>query len=135
MTSGLPKMTRTISKLANELGINIETVRFYERRGMIEQPLKPDLGYRHYPNETVNRIRFIKRAQELGFTLEEIANLLSLEDRPCSQVQELAEHKLGAVRDKMADLRRLETALNTLLLQCHSNQDDSHCPIIDSLQP
>ena len=120
MTSVSLEKKRTISKLANELGINIETVRFYERRGMIEQPLKPDLGYRHYPNETVNRIRFIKRAKELGFTLEEIANLLSLEDRPCSQVQELAEHKLGAVRDKMADLRRLETALNTLLLQCHT---------------
>ena len=128
-------MTRTISKVAEELAINIETVRFYERRGLIPQPPKPGLGYRHYPGETVNRIRFIKRAQELGFTLEEIANLLSLNDRPCAQVQELAEYKLSAVKEKMADLRRLEKALKVLLVQCHSNDDDSHCPIIDSLQP
>lgn len=128
-------MTRTISKVAKALDINIETVRFYERRGLIDQPNKPALGYRHYPDETVNRIRFIKRAQELGFTLEEIANLLSLNDRPCSQVQELAEHKLSAVKEKMADLRRLEKALKSLLAQCHSNDDETHCPIIDSLQP
>ncbi len=128
-------MTRTISKVAEELAINIETVRFYERRGLIQQPPKPELGYRHYASETVNRIRFIKRAQELGFTLEEIANLLSLNDRPCAQVQELAEYKLSAVKEKMADLRRLEKALKVLLVQCHSNDDDSHCPIIDSLQP
>ncbi len=127
-------MTRTISKVAKALDINIETVRFYERRGLIDQPNKPALGYRHYPDETVNRIRFIKRAQELGFTLEEIANLLSLNDRPCSQVQELAEHKLSAVKEKMADLRRLEKALKSLLAQCHSNDDETHCPIIDSLQ-
>ena len=128
-------MTRTISKVAKELEINIETVRFYERRGLIEQPPKPELGYRDYPDETVNRIRFIKRSQELGFTLDEIANLLSLNDRPCGQVQELAEHKLAAVKEKMTDLRRLEKALKGLLTQCRNNDDDSHCPIIDSLQP
>ena len=128
-------MTRTISKLAKALGVNVETIRFYERQGLIDQPNKPETGYRHYPDETVNRIRFIKRAQGLGFTLDEIANLLSLNDRPCGQVQELAEHKLSAVKEKMADLRRLEKALNALLKQCRSNDDDSHCPIIDSLLP
>lgn len=128
-------MTRTISKVAKTLDINIETIRFYERRGLIQQPLKPEVGYRHYPDDTVNRIRFIKRAQELGFTLEEIDHLLSLDGRPCSQVQNLAEHKLSAVREKMANLRRLEKALNELLGQCHSNDDENHCPVIDSLQP
>lgn len=128
-------MSRTISKVAKQLDINIETVRFYERQGLIQQPLKPEIGYRHYPDATLNRIRFIKRAKELGFTLEEIANLLSLDHSPCSQVQDLAEHKLNAVKQKMADLRRLETALKTLLVQCHNNDDESHCPIIDSLQP
>tara|TARA_R110002096_G_scaffold152824_6_gene316094 strand:+ start:13934 stop:14320 length:387 start_codon:yes stop_codon:yes gene_type:complete len=128
-------MAQTISKVAKALAINVETVRFYERRGLIEQPAKPELGYRHYPDDTINRIRFIKRSQELGFTLDEIANLLNLNDSPCVQVQELAEHKLAAVKEKMADLRRLEKALKALLLQCHSNEDDSHCPIIDSLQP
>tara|TARA_B110000211_G_C14092839_1_gene560252 strand:+ start:2286 stop:2672 length:387 start_codon:yes stop_codon:yes gene_type:complete len=128
-------MTNTISKVASELGINIETVRFYERRGLIDQPIKPEVGYRHYPDDTVNRIRFIKRSQELGFTLDEIANLLSLNDKPCSQVQELAEQKLSAVKEKMADLQRLEKALNGLLVQCNNNEDDNRCPIIESLQP
>ncbi len=68
-------MTRTISKLAKELGVNVETIRFYERRGLISQPEKPETGYRHYSDDVRSRIRFIKRAQGLGFTLEEIANL------------------------------------------------------------
>ena len=128
-------MVRTISKVAKELGISIETVRFYERRGLIDQPIKPAHGYRDYPADTLNRIRFIKRSQELGFTLDEIVNLLDLNDRPCGQVQELAEHKLSAVKEKMKDLRRLDKALKGLLQQCKSNQDDRCCPIIDSLRP
>ncbi len=128
-------MTRTISHLAGELNINVETIRFYERKALIQQPPKPDVGYRHYPDETVNRIRFIKRAQELGFTLEEVSRLLSLEDFPCSDVQALAENKLEAVQAKMRDLRRLESALKALLLQCKTNEDETRCPIIDSLQP
>ncbi len=128
-------MVRTISKVAKELGISIETVRFYERRGLIDQPIKPAHGYRDYPADTLNRIRFIKRSQELGFTLDEIVNLLDLNDRPCGQVQELAEHKLSAVQEKMKDLRRLDKALKGLLQQCKSNQDDLRCPIIDSLRP
>ncbi|GAB1259704.1 Hg(II)-responsive transcriptional regulator [Teredinibacter haidensis] len=128
-------MTRTISRLAKELGVNIETIRFYERKGLIQQPPKPTTGYRHYPSETVNRIHFIKRAQELGFTLDEIVHLLSLEDSPCSEVQTLANNKLEKVRSKILDLRRLENALEVLLSQCHENDDKSHCPIIDSLQP
>jgi len=128
-------MTQTISKVAKALNINLETIRFYERRGLIEQPSKPTNGYRHYPNETLNRIHFIKRAQELGFTLKEIANLLSLNDHPCHEVQELAQQKLGAVREKMLALQRLETALEALLTQCHNNHDEQNCPIIDALQP
>ena len=128
-------VARTISKVAKELGINIESIRFYERRGLIQQPPKPEQGYRHYPEETVNRIRFIKRSQELGFTLDEIVHLVQLNDQPCGQVQELAEHKLTTVQEKIANLRHLEQALIELVAQCHSNQDDNHCPIIDSLQP
>ncbi len=128
-------MVKTISKVAKELGVNIETIRFYERRGLIAQPVKPRQGYRHYPDETIERIRFIRRSQDLGFTLEEIIHLLALNDSPCHQVQELAEHKLHTVKSKMKDLRRLEQSLKKLLAQCKSNQDDSYCPIIDSLQP
>jgi len=126
-------MNRTIGKLANELGVNIETIRFYERKGLIQQPLRPEQGYRHYPDESLNRIRFIKQAQGLGFTLEEIAHLLSLHDNPCGQVQELAEKKLVNVKNKITDLLKLEKALNGLLSQCQSNRDNTHCPIIESL--
>lgn len=128
-------MTKTISKVAKELEINIETVRFYERRGLIKQPIKPDVGYRHYPQETINRIRFIKRAQELGFTLNEITNLLNLNDNPCHQVQDLAELKLQTVRKKKDDLCCLEKVLMEQLAQCQKNNDEQYCPIIDALQP
>jgi MerR family mercuric resistance operon transcriptional regulator len=128
-------MQRTISKVAKELDINVETVRFYERKNLIQQPKKPVQGYRHYPDETLNRIRFIKRAQELGFTLEEIANLLTLNDKPCKTVQQLAEQKLGAVQKKIADLNLLSNSLQSLLSQFESNDDDAHCPIIDSFEP
>ncbi|GAB2190035.1 Hg(II)-responsive transcriptional regulator [Sessilibacter sp. MAH2] len=128
-------MKRTISRVAKELNVNVETIRFYERKSLIEQPPKPKDGYRHYPDETVDRIHFIKRAQELGFTLDEVSRLLSLEDSPCSEVQELAENKLEAVQAKMKDLRRLENALKALLAQCNENENQAHCPIINSLQP
>ncbi|MGN5117818.1 Hg(II)-responsive transcriptional regulator [Aeromonas sp. 55A] len=125
----------TIGKLAEQASINIETVRYYERRGLIEKPEKPHLGYRLYPLATLNRIKFIKRSQDLGFTLEEISNLLSLNDTPCIEVQEMTLHKLASVKAKIAGLRRLETVLTELLNECNSNTNQSHCPIIDSLLP
>lgn len=128
-------MSGTISKIAKQIGINTETVRFYERKGLIKQPVKPLQGYRIYPVETVNRIRFIKRSQELGFTLHEIEGLLSLSDRPCQQVEKLAQKKLIAVQAKQADLQLLENALLEHISQCQRNNDDTYCPIIDSLQP
>ncbi|MBB1350350.1 MULTISPECIES: Hg(II)-responsive transcriptional regulator [Pseudoalteromonas] len=128
-------MSRTISKIAKKIGINIETVRFYERKGLIKQPVKPLQGYRQYSTETVNRIRFIRRSQELGFTLSEIEGLLSLNDSPCNQVEELAKKKLVAIQTKQADLLLLEKALLEHIGQCQSNEDDTCCPIIDSLQP
>lgn len=130
----MKQMARTISKLAKELGINVETIRFYERIGLIDQPSKPTTGYRHYSDQILDRIRFIKRAQELGFTLEEVTNLLVLNDQPCDKVQKLAEKKLSTVRVKIKDLRKLETALDNLLDECRSNDDSSHCPVIESLQ-
>ena len=125
----------TISQLAKSAGVNVETIRYYERRGLIEQPDKPAEGYRRYPETTLNRIRFIKRAQELGFSLEEITNLLALGESHCSEVQELAEGKLVSVRAKINDLRRLERVLEDLIAQCRSNPDNTACPIVESLQP
>jgi len=128
-------LERTIGELAKVASVNVETIRYYERRGLIEQPVKPEQGYRTYSRETLVRILFIKRAQELGFTLEEIANLLSLGDAHCLEVQEMAEGKLASVRAKIADLRRLETVLDNLVIQCRTNPDQSHCPIVESLLP
>ncbi len=125
----------TIGSLAKTLGITVETIRFYERKGLVQQPPKPAQGYRNYTNDAAERIRFVKRAQELGFTLVEIKHLLSLEDSRCGEIQSLAERKLQTVQIKLRDLTRLESALQTLLSQCSENDDKSNCPIIDSLQP
>lgn len=125
----------TIGQLAKAAGVNVETIRYYERQGLITQPPKPAQGYRTYPKATLARILFIKRAQELGFTLEEIANLLVLGESHCSEVQELAEGKLVSVRAKINDLCRLERVLEDLVTQCRSNPDNTACPIVESLQP
>ncbi|ALZ74782.1 Hg(II)-responsive transcriptional regulator [Rheinheimera sp. F8] len=125
----------TIGQLANAAVVNVETIRYYERRGLVEQPGKPTQGFRRYPVTTLNRLRFIKRAQELGFTLEEIHHLLTLNDTPCQGVQDVATLKLANVRSKIADLQSLELVLHHLLNQCASNPDQTHCPIIESLQP
>ncbi len=129
------QQTFSIGQLAAAAGVNIETVRYYTRRGLIEQPTKPKHGYRVYPRPTLKRILFIKRAQELGFTLAEIANLLALEGTPCREVQEMARQKLVGVSAKIADLSRLASVLDELIARCESNQDQTHCPIIDSLLP
>ena len=125
----------TIGQLAKAAEVNVETIRYYERRGLISQPPKPAEGYRTYPQTTLARILFIKRAQELGFTLGEINNLLSLGESHCSEVQELAEAKLASVREKINDLHRLEQVLEELVTQCRTNPDNAACPIVESLQP
>ena len=125
----------SIGQLAKAAEVNVETIRYYERRGLITQPPKPVQGYRTYTKATLARILFIKRAQELGFTLEEIENLLVLGESHCSEVQELAESKLVSVRSKINDLCRLERVLEGLVTQCRSNPDNTACPIVESLQP
>lgn len=128
-------MNYRIGQLAKAASVNIETIRYYERQGLIEQPPKPANGLRLYPQITLTRIRFIKRAQELGFTLKEIEHLMALNTAPCGQVQKLAEDKLSSVQGKIADLERLAHVLKALLAQCRINPDEAHCPIIDTLQP
>ncbi|GIC78689.1 Hg(II)-responsive transcriptional regulator [Moritella sp. F3] len=124
-----------IGKLANLANVNIETIRYYERIGLIEQPVTPEQGYREYPDKTLERVQFIKRSQELGFTLNEVANLLLLGEENCFSVQEIAEKKLANVREKLADLKRLENVLANLVTQCRCNNTDSACPIVESLLP
>ncbi len=130
--------TMTISKAATQAGIGIETVRFYERRGLIDQPLKPAAGgFRDYPQETVSRLRFIREAQELGFSLDEIADLLSLRADPkanCAQVQRRAEAKLAEVNRKVERLQNIGTALERLIEACPGKGALGACSIIETLE-
>lgn len=123
---------KTIGKLAKELGINVETVRFYERKGLIVQPLKPDSGYRIYGNTQFNQLKFILKAKALGFTLDEVASLMSMSGN-CADVESMGLHKLKLIREKIADLQRLEKVIQDMTISCKTNQDPNFCPIINSL--
>jgi len=126
-------MGLTIGKLANKANISVETIRYYERRGLIKRPVKPEIGYRQYENESLQRLLFIKKAKTLGFSLDEIGNLLVLSEGHCADVQSLARQKLIGIKTKVKDLQRLEHVLEDLVSQCNNNIDAAHCPIINTL--
>ena len=125
----------TISQLAKSAGVNVETIRYYERKKLIEQPEKPEQGYRQYPEESLTKVVFIKRAQHLGFTLSEINSLIKLSSGSCGEVQHLAQQKLEVVKAKIDDLIQLENSLKHLIASCQANPDMANCPIIDALVP
>lgn len=126
--------TFTIGRLAKQAGVNVETVRYYQRRGLLDQPDKPLDGARRYPETAVERIRFIKRAQALGFTLEEISVLLRLDEaRACAETRELAVRKLAVIESKLADLTAMRDVLKELVHQCDEGAGQTPCPIIRSL--
>jgi MerR family mercuric resistance operon transcriptional regulator len=125
----------TIGKAAHEAGVNIETVRFYERRRLIERPPKGE-GYRVYSRDHVARIRFVKEAQQIGFSLAEIKELLALRADPnadCSAVQQQAIAKQQEVRRKIEQLREIDAALETLIAACPGQGALQCCSIIDAL--
>lgn len=124
----------TIGRLAEEAGVNVETIRYYQRRGLLQEPDKPTRGYRRYEGGAVNRVRFIKRAQVLGFTLEEIASLLELDDvHACAETRALAARKLQSIERKLADLDAMRKALTGLVGQCDAGAARGVCPIIQAL--
>ena len=129
----MTKEKLTISKLAKLCGIGVETVRYYQRIGLIEEPVKPISGYRSYPGETARKLKFIQRAKELGFTLAEIKELLLLDGGDCQQTQEIASQKLKLIRQKIKYLQIMSATLEELLQSCESNPNTSACPIIDTL--
>lgn len=125
-----------IGRVAAEAGVNVQTLRFYERKGIVPPPERTDGGYRLYPEDTISLVRFVKRAQTLGFTLSEIQELLELRDNPhrsCRRVKEVAEAKLDEVEEKLADLRRLKKALRGLAQSCDSDAGRLTCPILEAL--
>jgi MerR family mercuric resistance operon transcriptional regulator len=125
----------TIARLAAAAGVNVETVRFYQRKKLMREPPRPQGGVRHYRESDVARLRFIKAAQRIGFTLEEVRELLRLDDGTrCAEARKIAEHKLTDIRARIADLARMEVALTMLVAQCGAAKGKVACPLIASLQ-
>lgn len=128
--------TLTIGQLAKRAGVNLETIRYYERRSLLPEPARRASGYRQYPPNAVARIRFIKRAQELGFSLNEIAELLSLRvdvQTVCYEVQRLTETKVAEIEQKLLMLQRMRQVLTELLHHCQTRQPTGECPILAAL--
>jgi len=129
------KSGATIGALAETAGVNVETIRFYQRKGLMPEPEKPYGSIRRYGAAELARVRFIKSAQRLGFSLEEVGELLKLEDGArCSEARQLAEQKLVDVRQKLTDLQRIESVLAGLVARCSAVRGRVNCPLIASLQ-
>ena len=126
----------TIGRLARAAGVSVETIRYYERLGLLSQPRRPVSGYRTYNDDHLRRLQFIRRAQGLGFTLDEIRELLHLRvttSEACQRVQNKTEEKIRLVREKQAQLRLMERQLKMLLRACEAREPMRHCPLLESL--
>jgi MerR family transcriptional regulator, mercuric resistance operon regulatory protein len=124
----------TIGRLAEETGVHFETIRYYQRLGLIPTPARPRGSVRRYGEDAVERLRFIKRAQALGFSLDEVKVLLELAvGEHCAETRNLAERKLGIVEQKIAELQHLQAALRKLIRSCGTGSKGRGCPIIDNL--
>lgn len=129
----MKKLTLTIGRAAKKLGISIETIRYYERIGLISQPIKPTLGYRTYDKDILARLTFIKRAKTLGFSLNEISELLQLDETKCDETKELAQNKLKNIKVKIADLELISHELEELVVACETNTQPKKCPIVSAI--
>ncbi|MEJ2140173.1 MAG: MerR family DNA-binding protein [Gammaproteobacteria bacterium] len=125
----------TIGRLAKQAGVGIDTVRFYERRGLLPEPERTMAGYRVYGDDTAARILFIRRAKRLGFTLDEIATLLRLQDHggKKAEVRSLTQHKLDEINAKISDLKRIRSVLQDLSASCSGKGNVDGCPIIEAI--
>lgn len=131
----MPNKRLTIGRLANLASINVETIRFYQKQGLIQEPPKPAQGYRLYSAEILSQLLFIQRAKLVGFTLAEIKKLLTLgEDCNCKEAKQMAEQKLTMVNDKLNDLLYIKNTLETFINDCNNNKKVDKCPIIQSFK-
>lgn len=127
----------TVGRLAEKTGVNIETVRYYERSGILPKPARKPSGYRLYSQEDVARLQFIIHAKELGFSLKEIKELLELRiDRKtnCEEVRQQAEAKIGDIEKKIADLERIQKVLVKLATACRNREPTGECPVLEALE-
>ena len=123
-----------IGQVAKEAGVHKETIRYYQSLGLVSQPARQRGSVRRYGRDAVRRLRFIKRAQQLGFSLEEIGRLLLLEEVPnCSETRAIAEEKLAIIKQRIGDLNRMRRLLETLVAECIKGRRPRACPIIDTL--
>jgi MerR family mercuric resistance operon transcriptional regulator len=126
--------TMTISRLAAAADVHVETVRYYQRRGLLREPERPQGSVRRYGADDVGRLQFIRRAQAVGFRLDEIAGLLEVKGRrACEQTRHLTERKLAEVRQRLEELRHLEADLEQLVDECHHAAAGEACPALDRL--
>ena len=128
--------TLSIGQVARRAGVGVETVRFYEREGLLEEPRRRPSGYRQYPEEVVSRLRFIKRAQQLGFSLKEISELLLLRvdaQTSCEQVKGRTEAKIAEVERKIIELQQMRQALLQIHSLCNEQGPTGRCPMLDAL--
>jgi len=133
MSNEVHNQHMTIGRLAEAAGVNVETIRYYQRIGLMTKPIKPQQGYRKYTRVALEQMIFIKRAQQLGFSLEEIAELLELGDGHCSDVRERAEKKRDKITKQIKDLQALQTTLEQLINTCKSGKGKQKCPIVETL--
>ena len=127
----------SIGQLAKQVGLPVETIRFYEREGLISTPQRSASGYRQYPPATVRQLQFIQRAKDLGFTLRDIGELLQLRKTAgtsCGDIKLRALGKLDDVNRKIADLERIRDSLQDMVARCKTSTDLSDCPILESLE-
>lgn len=125
------------SELADRAGVNSETLRYYERRGLLAAPPRTSGGYRDYPVSAVELLRFVKRAQELGFTLDEVEELLHLDGGgpdSCDAARELAEHRRDDLAARIRDLQRMHDSLAELVETCHLPREDRRCALLEAIK-
>jgi len=126
----------TIGQVARKTGVSVETIRYYEKEGLLTEPERSPSGYRQYPAESIKRVLFIQRAKEVGFTLKEINDLLSLQSRPeacCGDILDRATMKVEQIDAKIHELQRMKHALQELTIECVSDNGLDDCPILDAL--
>jgi MerR family mercuric resistance operon transcriptional regulator len=137
VTAGIQRKAVTIGRLARQVGINLETVRFYERKGLLPKPPRSASGYRLFPAEAVRRLKFIKRAQELGFSLKEIRELLALRisrRTTSAEIRKRTEAKIADIEGKIKSLDSIRKSLVQLVRSCGGCVPISECPILESLE-
>ena len=126
-----------IGEVAARAGVNIETLRYYERRGLLREPERHASGYRAYPEDSVKVVRFIKRAQELGFSLADIEELLRLAEggpESCRDVRALANAKIEDMERRIATLQAMRRSLLALVRTCNRRGDDRECPLLSAIE-